>query len=136
MRSKLVLWLLLVGLVLAVSACGPAATPAPSGPAEVTVTLTEFAITSSLTTLQVGTPYSFVVTNNGSIAHEILIEPAGAVDEPLEAGGREAEIEEEDLPAGASATLEWTFTEAGDFQLACHVVGHYEAGMVLPIVVQ
>ncbi|MGH2349717.1 MAG: hypothetical protein ACRDFT_09665 [bacterium] len=50
-----------------------------------------------------------------------------------------AEIEEDDLPPGATKTLEYTFTKpapAGQLEFACHVEGHYEAGMHEPIVVK
>lgn len=138
MRSKLALGLMMAGLVLVLVACGGAAptTVPPSEPVDTTVTLSEFSIFATQT-FQVGTPYRFVITNNGTLAHEFILEAAGAVDEPLvDADGRVAEVKEEDLPAGTSDTFEWTFTEAGNFQIACHVVGHYEAGMLLPIVVQ
>jgi uncharacterized cupredoxin-like copper-binding protein len=31
---------------------------------------------------------------------------------------------------GKTGTLIWTFTKAGTLQYACHVPGHYAAGMV------
>ena len=46
---------------------------------------------------------------------------------PLEGG------EIETFDAGKTMTLEFTFTEAGIFQFACHVPGHYAAGMALTI---
>jgi len=104
--------------------------PGPGGPVTVNVTLREFAVDLSRTTLPLNTPIRFVIKNNGVVPHEFYLERAGAVDEPLEAGGREAEIEEEDLGPGATATLEWTFTQAGNYQGACHLPGHFEAGMV------
>lgn len=135
MRSKLAFGLLMAGLAVALAACGGPA-PTPSGPVEVQVSLQEFTITSSLSTLQAGVPYHFVITNNGTIAHELVLEGAGVVDEPLEADGREGEVEEDELPPGATATLDWTFDTAGDYQMACHVPGHYEAGMVTTFTVQ
>jgi uncharacterized cupredoxin-like copper-binding protein len=36
---------------------------------------------------------------------------------------------------GTTVTREFTFTQTGDFEFACHVSGHYEAGMLLPITV-
>ncbi len=44
---------------------------------------------------------------------------------------REAEVE--DLAPGDTAELEWTFTEPGDFQFACHLLDHYQRGMVVEI---
>ena len=95
---------------------------------EVSVTVTEFKVVMSTTTIPANTPVKFVVTNKGAIAHEIVLEKAGAVDEPLELAGAEAEIE--DIEAGATKSAVWTISEAGEFQLACHVPGHFEAGML------
>lgn len=121
-------------------------TPAAGGAAEeVAVTLGgaagEFSITTAQTTFRVGVPYRFVVTNAGQAPHELLIIP------PMPMGQMAMEeahhlalglIDEEDLPPGATETLEITFTTpapAGTLELACYVPGHYEAGMHLPIAV-
>ena len=109
----------------------PVATPAASG--EVTVELSEFNVTSSALTFKVGEAYTFVATNVGGFPHELLIEAAWANDEPLEADGALAEIEP--IEPGASATLEWTFAEAGTYQLTCHVRDHYAMGMAVTITV-
>jgi predicted lipoprotein with Yx(FWY)xxD motif/uncharacterized cupredoxin-like copper-binding protein len=100
-------------------------TPAAAG--EIAVSLSEFSITAEASTLKVGEEYTFRATNNGTEVHEMIVEAAGAADEPLELDGGEAEIE--DLEPGDTATLTVTFTEAGSYQLSCWVVGHYPAGM-------
>jgi hypothetical protein len=41
------------------------------------VTLSEYKITSSVTTFSPGTSYHFVVTNKGQVAHEFMIMPMG-----------------------------------------------------------
>lgn len=111
----------------------PVASPAASG--EIAVDLAEMTILPSTTVFTVGETYTFVATNVGDFPHEMLIEPAGErrgaplVDET----GREAAIER--LEAGATRTLEWTFTEPGTFQLACHIRDHYAMGMVISITV-
>ena len=107
----------------------PAATPAAAG--EVAVTLQEFAVLASATTFAVGQEYTFVATNAGGFPHEMVIEPAGGNDEPLEADGQAAEIE--GIEPGQSASLTWTFTEPGTYQIACHVRDHYPRGMVVTI---
>lgn len=122
-----------VGLL---SACAPQAMPAPTEVLEVQATMREFEVRLSQTAFPVGSLVRFLITNDGALAHNFVIERQGAVDEPLVADGERAKVEEENLPPGASLTFEWTFTEAGNFQIACHVPGHYEAGMVSPIVVQ
>jgi steroid delta-isomerase-like uncharacterized protein len=115
-----------------VAATPVAATPDASTEEQtVQVTLKEMTITASLTTFTVGVPYTFVVTNAGQVEHEMVIEHHGDVDKPMEANG--AESEAPDIEPGKAKTLTWTFTEPGTYQLGCHVPGHYEAGMVLPI---
>lgn len=106
-------------------------TPTASG--AIAVTLSDYTIQSSDVTFQTGQEYTFTITNNGATVHEFLIEPAGVDDKPLEANGTEAEAE--DIQPGASATVTWTFTEPGNYQMTCHVPGHYPAGMALNITV-
>jgi uncharacterized cupredoxin-like copper-binding protein len=50
-----------------------------------------------------------------------------------------AGIQGKDLAAGATKTLDYTFTKpapAGTLEFACHLPGHYDAGMHTPIVVK
>jgi uncharacterized cupredoxin-like copper-binding protein len=50
-----------------------------------------------------------------------------------------AMIRASDLPSGATASFDYTFTgsaPAGNLELACHTPDHYEMGMKLPITVQ
>jgi len=122
--------------------------PAPTTEANAeTVTITlggptgEFTISASQTTFRVGVLYHFVVTNSGVIPHEFIILPTGLL------GGESpdteqvhivalAQIDEEDLPMGATNTIDVIFTEpapAGTLEFACALAGHYEGGMRLPI---
>jgi uncharacterized cupredoxin-like copper-binding protein len=136
--------LLLGLLVLAITGCG-AKTAAASkanqanGPTTVTISLTEFKITSSLTTFKVGTPYHFVVTNAGQAQHELMVMPAakGTASEDERDAAELFEISE--LDPGQSGAKDFTFTAAapaGVLEMACHVPGHYESNMRLAIVVQ
>jgi uncharacterized cupredoxin-like copper-binding protein len=97
----------------------------------VAVTETEMQITASQTSFKVGQPYTFEVRNAGMIEHELVIEKRGDVDRPLEQAGQEAEAP--DIEPGQTKTLTWTFDAPGNYQLACHLPGHFEAGMVLAI---
>lgn len=130
------------------------ATPvAPEGgagasPETVTVTLGgpagEFTVTASQTTFRAGVPYHFVVTNSGVLPHEFVIMPAAKG----EVSSTEREqmyhlalglIDEEELPAGATRTVDVTFTEpapAGTLEIACLLAGHHESGMYVPIEVE
>ena len=67
----------------------PAAAPTTASPAAgegeaVAVEEGEFYVEAAQTTFEVGQPYTFTVTNAGNDTHEFVIEPAGAVDAPLE----------------------------------------------------
>lgn len=97
----------------------------------VQVSLGNMVITPSLTTFSVGVPYTFVVANEDTIEHELVIERRGEVDVPLETNGHEAEVE--DVEPGEAKRFRWTFTEPGEYQLACHEPGHFEAGMLVAI---
>jgi predicted lipoprotein with Yx(FWY)xxD motif/uncharacterized cupredoxin-like copper-binding protein len=111
------------------------ATPAVTGDTTIAVELGEFYFAPETTTLQVGQEYTFVLTNVGVLIHEFVIEPAGAVDEPLEkATGEEAEVE--DIGPGETAELTFTFDEPGQYQFSCHIPGHFENGMVVEITVE
>jgi uncharacterized cupredoxin-like copper-binding protein len=115
---------------------------APKGPVEVDVTLTDFGIQSSLNEFKVGVPYHFVVTNDGAIEHELMVmpvvDPASGMTMAQMDDMAMGMIEEDDMPSGATGTMDITFTEpaaAGTLEFACHVPGHYEAGMHAPITV-
>lgn len=141
MIRRISLPILLSAALALLAACSPAAT-APVEPVEVPISLTEFAIDSAQSTFKVGQPYRFVITNDGGLNHEFMImEPAmpGMEVEHAHGEGELAAIEEDDLPPGASVTLDVVFDEGaapGELEFACHTPGHYEAGMNLPIVVE
>lgn len=138
--TKIVVVLIAAGLLL--TACGSQQSASETG--EVIVTLTDFGIKSSVTEFEVGVPYHFVVTNEGVVNHEFMIMPPVMGDTTgMDMGHFDetalAMIEEDELPSGATMTLDYTFTEpapAGTLEFACHTPGHYEAGMKLPIIVK
>jgi len=138
-KKRIVSFVLIAMLALPLlAACAPAA----KGPQEVDVTLSDFAFESSVTSFKVGVPYHFVLKNVGKVPHEIMIMPP--LEETPDMDMEEmdsmalADVEADDLPAGATATMDYTFTQAagpGELEFACHVPGHYAAGMKLPITV-
>jgi len=135
-------------LALALTACGgsgAATTTAPmadgtGSPVTVHVTLTDFAIQADLTTFTVGVPYHFVVVNSGGSQHEFMVippMPAGTSSDVIDAAAQ-AHIEESNLQPGEQATVDYTFSadQVGTtLEFACHIQGHYEAGMHLSITV-
>ena len=132
---------LMVLVVAVLAACGGGGA-ASGGATQVTVTLTDFKIDSSLTAFSVGVPYHFVVTNKGAVAHEFAIMPPAQGAQGSETqlpSGALAGIKGQDLAAGATKTLDYTFTQpapASGLEFACHLPGHYEAGMHVAITVK
>lgn len=116
------------------------------GPQTVEITLTEFGIQSTLTSFEAGQPYLLVITNSGALDHELTVMPAGAQmdDNDMEDKGHDMSgallhVGQEELTPGAIVTVEYTFTQEmnlGQFEFACHLPGHYEAGMFAPISVE
>ncbi|HSB02873.1 MAG TPA: cupredoxin domain-containing protein [Anaerolineales bacterium] len=128
MRKTTLVMLIAVFSLIAFSlaACG-----GKGGPTEVHVKLSEFKIEMDKTSIPAG-PVKFIIDNTGKEKHEVVLEPANVNDQPFESGGKESEAE--DIEPGASATLEWTIDQPGDYQLGCHVnennEDHYALGMV------
>jgi len=126
--------------VLLLTACG-----GQQKAIEVTITVKEFGIESSITEFQVGVPYHFVVTNAGMVNHEIMIMPPLTEDQTgmgMDMGTMDqmalAMISADDLTPGATKSFDLTFRDAastGTLEFACHTPGHYEANMKLPITV-
>jgi len=111
----------------------PVASPAAVANGTVEVTLSEFVVTSTANTFKAGETYTFNITNQGGYTHEFMVEPAGAVDQPIQVNGKEAEAE--DIASGSTASLEVMFSEPGVYQIACHLHGHYAQGMSMTIYV-
>jgi uncharacterized cupredoxin-like copper-binding protein len=122
----------LLAVALLVGACGSAGGQSSGSPTEVQLTLSEFKIESPQTTFTTNTPYRFVIKNEGAISHDWAIMPRGETDTSQAL----VQVDEDELPPGATVAREFTFTQAGDFEFACRVPGHYEAGMLLPITAQ
>lgn len=111
-------------------------TPVP-GAVRVTVSLTEYKITTSLLTFHAGSTYYFVVSNRGQEVHEFMImpqKPDGSELSPADQYKNRL-IELEPIAPGSTLTINFTFkpTSAGRYEIACQMRGHYAAGMKLPI---
>ena len=136
MKHRLILGLLLASFIAVLAACGGGTTP--SGSQEVQVTLSEYKITSSMTTFSTGTPYHFVVTNKGQTAHEFMIMPRGMNMSGMSMDDmhKRALHMIDSVAPGETKTFDYTFASSmrgQNFEFACHLPGHYEAGMQLPV---
>lgn len=130
--------LVIVGLTLALTLVVPLTSCGTAGGSatEVKVTLGDFSIQSSVTTFTKGTAYHFVVTNTGQVLHELMAVPTSTAHGTEEEIDRARLFEVEDIDAGQTKTLDYTFNDAapaGTLEFACHQPGHYEKGMRLDI---
>ncbi len=82
------------------------------------------AFSPSAVTVAAGETVAFVVTTMGSTAHEFMVGPADAV-----AGDVAGTPEVADIAMMQTKSVTYTFDGPGPYAFACHVPGHYEAGM-------
>ncbi len=115
-------WIIVLLVILAL----PLAGCANQGTTVVHVKMAEYTVQLDKTSIPAG-PVKFVIENVGDTVHELVLEPAGANDEPFELNGKESEVE--DVEPGKSKTLEWTLDQPGTYQLGCHTPAHFEQGM-------
>jgi uncharacterized cupredoxin-like copper-binding protein len=157
--NKFTLLLIIAVAMIFATACGtsaaaPQAAPQPAqtnAPAaqdpsssgsgtQVTVTLADNTITSSLTTFQVGVPYTFVIKNTGNHAHNFNISTpvsvTGSEDNSL--ASAVLVVTQDKLPIGGGTTVEYTFPASAvgmQLEFSCLIKRHYEDGMRLAITV-
>src|SRR4029079_6923088 len=74
-----------------------------------------------------GETIRFVFTNTGQVIHEFQVGPAAMVDADQVDGV--LNVEKDEILAGHSYSLDYTFDGSGPYAFACHEPGHYEAGM-------
>lgn len=86
-------------------------------------------------TVRQGEIVRFVIKNRGRILHEMVIGTETELKAHAEAM-RQFPGMEHDAPymahvaPGKAGEIGWQFTRAGEFQFACLIPGHFEAGMV------
>jgi uncharacterized cupredoxin-like copper-binding protein len=114
-------------------------TPTTAAPQEVRVVMGEMYFKTPVTTFKVDQPYKFVLVNEGNDPHEFTIAPPRHAGQSHEDEDALALIHEDELGAGQSKTVEFTFKEpapAGTLEIECSFPNHYEQGMRIPIVVE
>lgn len=85
-----------------------------------------------------GETIRIVVTNTGETDHEFVLDEMAKNAEHKALMEKFPEMEHDDpnairLAPGKSGEIVWTFTNAGDFEFACLIPGHYESGMHGPV---
>ncbi len=90
--------------------------------------------------VKLGETVRFVVRNDGQVLHEFVIGTKQENDEHAALMMKFPPMEHDEpwmahvLP-GQRGEIVWTFNRAGEFDFACLIAGHYQAGMVGKIVV-
>ncbi len=138
MKYRFVFGLFLLSFTLMLAACG--GSNGSSGPQHVQITESDFKITSSVTTFSPGMTYHFTVTNNGQTTHEFMIMPMGMnmSGMSMDTMHKTALAMIDTIAPSETKTFDYTFASSAsghNFEFACHLPGHYEAGMKLSITV-
>lgn len=91
--------------------------------------------------VKAGETIKFVVTNTGKLRHEFMIGDMEEQRQHADMMKQMPDMVHEDantltLEPGETKSLVWQFTKASKLEVACHIPGHYEAGMSIPVVVR
>ena len=87
-----------------------------------------------------GETMKFVVRNTGKVMHEFVIGTKAENAKHAEMMVKFPTMEHDEpymahVPPGKTGEIVWTFNRAGEFEFACLIAGHYQAGMVGTITV-
>jgi uncharacterized cupredoxin-like copper-binding protein len=86
-------------------------------------------------TVKQGETIKFVVKNSGKMMHEMVLGTMAELKEHGEMMRKHPGMEHDEpymshVSPGKKEQMVWQFTKAGEFNYACLVPGHFEAGMV------
>lgn len=123
--------IVLLGLVLALGACGS------SGPeTSIDATMTDFMFSPDDWTVAAGEEITIELSNEGSVDHEwVILRPGVTIESEDELPATEEELLanfvywEDEVEAGDSKTLTFTAPAAGTYQIVCAIEDHFNAGM-------
>jgi uncharacterized cupredoxin-like copper-binding protein len=82
-----------------------------------------------------GETVKLAIRNEGKLLHEFVLGTRQALDEHAALMVKFPTMEHSEpymahVPPGKTGEIVWTFNRAGDFDFACLIAGHYQAGMV------
>ena len=82
-----------------------------------------------------GETVRFVIRNTGRVMHEFVIGTRAESARHAELMVKFPDMEHDEphmahVPPGKTGEIVWTFNRAGQFEFACLIAGHYQAGMV------
>ncbi len=125
-RSIVSIVVLSLVAVLVLTACGGGGgSSSAAGSRTISLEAAEFKFTPNAFDAKVGEKLTFKITNKGTLDHSFVIsDDSGTV------------IARVDVKLGATASLDFTPSKAGKYQVSCDVPGHKESGMTGTINVQ
>ena len=96
--------------------------------------------TPDVISVKQGDTVKIVVKNDGKQLHEFVVGTKKELDEHAALMVKFPNMEHDEpymahVNAGKTENIIWTFNRAGDFEFACLIAGHYQAGMVGKIIV-
>jgi uncharacterized cupredoxin-like copper-binding protein len=82
-----------------------------------------------------GETIEIALRNEGKMLHEMVIGTKKVLDEHAALMLKFPDMEHDEpymvhVPAGKAGAIIWTFNRTGEFDFACLIAGHYQAGMV------
>jgi uncharacterized cupredoxin-like copper-binding protein len=85
--------------------------------------------------IRLGETVKLAMRNNGKLLHELVIGTKQDLDAHAELMVKFPGMEHDEpymahVPPGKTGEIVWTFNRAGEFDFACLIAGHYQAGMV------
>ena len=100
-----------------------------------------FRFTPSDVVLKRGETVKFVVSNSGKLLHEMVLGTPQELKEHAEMMRKFPNMEHADahmahVKAGTKGEIVWQFNKVGEYQFACLIPGHFEAGMIGKVVVK
>lgn len=92
-------------------------------------------------TVKRGETVRLIAANKGQVLHELVLGTPDELKKHAELMKRFADMEHEEahmthVKPGKSGVVIWQFTKTGEFQFACLLPGHFEAGMVGKVTVR
>jgi uncharacterized cupredoxin-like copper-binding protein len=85
--------------------------------------------------VKLGETIRFEIKNSGKLMHEMVIGTKSVLDKHAELMIKNPNMEHDEpymahVSPGKTGEIIWKFNRAGNFDFACLIAGHYQAGMV------
>ena len=102
----------------------------------ITITMTDnMRFTPDRIDVRQGETVKIVLKNSGKMLHEFVLGTKKELEEHAALMLKFPTMEHDEpymahVPVGKTGQIIWTFNRAGDFDFACLIAGHYQAGMV------